>query len=83
MEYIIDIAKTDDVNLHEYLKEVFGFRDWYGMNLDALNDMVSEMSKVKIRVINAEIASEYQRKMINILIRNALENDSLSLEIVM
>ena len=83
MEYIIDIAKTDDVNLHEYLKEVFGFRDEYGMNLDALNDMVSEMSKVKIRVINAEIASEYQRKMINILIRNALENDSLSLEIVM
>ena len=83
MEYIIDIAKTDDVNLHEYLKEVFGFRDGYRMNLDALNDMVSEMSKVKIRVINAEIASEYQRKMINILIRNALENDSLSLEIVM
>lgn len=83
MEYIIDIAKTDDVNLHEYLKEVFGFRDGHGMNLDALNDMVSEMSKVKIRVINAEIASEYQRKMINILIRNALENDSLSLEIVM
>lgn len=83
MEYIIDIAKTDDVNLHEYLKEVFGFRDGYGMNLDALNDMVSEMSKVKIRVINAEIASEYQRKMINILIRNALENDYLSLEIVM
>ena len=83
MEYIIDIAKTNDVNLHEYHKEVFGFRDGYGMNLDALNDMVSEMSKVKIRVINAEIASEYQRKMINILIRNALENDSLSLEIVM
>lgn len=83
MEYTIDIAKMNDENLHEYLKEIFSFKDGYGMNLDAFNDMISEMSKVKIRVINVESASEYQRRMINILIRNALENDSLSLEIIM
>lgn len=83
MEYIIDILKFNDESSRQYLKEVFGFNEGYGMNLDAFNDKLGEMTNIKVKVINADKASEYQKKIINILMINALDNDTLALEIVM
>lgn len=80
MEYTVDIALMHD-NMQEYLKEVFGFNDSYGMNLDAFNDRISEMRDVRINVINCQMADDKDRKMINILISNAVDNDDIRLVI--
>ncbi len=59
MEYIIDASKLNDrKEAHEYLAELFSFPSYYGKNLDALYDCVSEMNIKNIKVQNAE-AGEY------------------------
>jgi hypothetical protein len=34
---------TDSAGLHAAVKEAFGFPDWYGNNLDALNDCLTHL----------------------------------------
>ncbi|MHC1786337.1 MAG: barstar family protein [Christensenellales bacterium] len=36
--------------LHRVLKASFGFPDFYGRNLDALNDCLGEISQVEVRL---------------------------------
>ena len=45
-EIIIDCAKVcDKAQLHRALKEALSFPDWYGNNLDALYDCLTEMEE--------------------------------------
>lgn len=42
--YVIDCrALTDKAAAHTYLKALFSFPDYYGNNLDALHDCLSEL----------------------------------------
>ncbi|MCR4648006.1 MAG: barstar family protein [Lachnospiraceae bacterium] len=59
MEYMIDASKLNDrKEAHEYLAKLFSFPSYYGKNLDALYDCISEMNIKNIKVRNAE-AGEY------------------------
>lgn len=41
MTFTIDLTTVHSYyDLHEHLKEVFSFPDWYGRNMDALWDML-------------------------------------------
>lgn len=43
---------------HDYLKEVLNFPDYYGKNLDALYDCLTEIGvETKIKLINADLIS--------------------------
>ncbi len=57
---IIDGAKINGYShLHDVLSDSLGFDDYYGKNLDALWDMLSEMSELLlISVINTEELAE-------------------------
>ena len=62
MQVIIDGRKmTDKQKLHEYLKEQCNFPDYYGNNLDALYDVLSE------RQTPLEIKLEYAEELKEIL----------------
>ena len=37
---------------HAYLKETFGFPDYYGKNLDALHDCLTEMGEMEVEIEN-------------------------------
>jgi len=54
MEVIIDALKLNErKEAHEYLAKVFEFPAYYGKNLDALYDCLSEMNIEKIKIENA------------------------------
>ncbi len=53
-EYIIDLSSIHSLyDLHQHLKKVFSFPDYYGMNMDALWDCLyctfSEATLIKVK----------------------------------
>lgn len=87
MQVIIDGRKiTDKVILHKYLKEQCGFPEYYGNNLDALYDVLTERSEpLEIKVEYAEELKEilcgYGEAFIETLQDAAAENERITVEI--
>jgi len=51
--YVIDCGRlTGKQEAHRYLAEVFSFPDYYGGNLDALYDCLSELPACTVRLEN-------------------------------
>ena len=88
MQIIIDGRTiTDKAMLHAYLKEQCNFPDYYGNNLDALYDVLTERSEpLEIKVERAEELKEilcgYGEAFIETLLDAAAENESVKVEIV-
>lgn len=56
---------------HAYLKEVFGFPAYYGKNLDALHDCLTDIFDLKIAIRNAEQAGPYFLRVYPLLVEDA------------
>ena len=53
MKYVLDGKKmVSREETHAYLKETFGFPDYYGNNLDALHDCLTEMGEMEVEIEN-------------------------------
>ena len=63
---------------HDYLKEALNFPDYYGKNLDALYDCLTEMS-CEIDLINCE---EVDKEILDTFRDAASENELLKLNII-
>ena len=63
MHVILDARKLGNRDTaHAYLKKVFSFPDYYGNNLDALHDCLTELpfsSNLTVHFLHAEDAGEY------------------------
>lgn len=88
MQVIIDGRKiTDKAMLHGYLKEQCQFPDYYGKNLDAMYDVLTERSEaLEIKVEYAEELKEilcgYGEAFLETLQDAAAENEKITVEIM-
>ena len=62
-----------------YLKEKRRFPDYYGGNLDALYDCLTEAEEMEIEVQNREQAQNYFLRIWSVLLDAAKENEGLRL----
>ena len=77
MEFTIDAQMLNErETAHRYLAEVFSFPDYYGKNLDALYDCLSEMNIEKIHIINEDKAEYYFYSVLDVI--NDLDIDIVS-----
>lgn len=63
----------------KYLKEQFGFPEYYGYNLDALYDCLTDLGETEI-VISGENDSRYLRRVRRVL--EAAERDNPALTVI-
>ena len=82
---IIGARFASQETLHAYLKKKLGFPNYYGSNLSALADCLSEISiptKITISVSDAELEpgmKAYALRFAQVCAREALVNENLSL----
>ena len=80
-ERIIDCSSIcTKEDLHRIFRETLSFPDWYGSNLDALYDCLTEMSG-KVRLLDWDIAEHnlgtYGVKAKKVIVAAALRNTAL------
>ena len=82
-EKVIDCnqIKTRE-DLHRIFRETLGFPEWYGNNLDALSDCLTDMTG-KVRLLDWETAEvrlgAYGKKAKQVIAAAALRNTQLDL----
>ena len=80
MRIVLDALCMDEKETaHRYLKEKMQFPDYYGGNLDALYDCLTEAEEMEIEVQNREQAQNYFLRIWSVLLDAAKENEGLRL----
>ena len=72
----------DREGAHEYLKEVFQFPEYYGRNLDALHDCLTELDDVDVTFINPNAAGAYGRRILQVFVEASRMNGGLVLHMI-
>ena len=79
MRVILDALKLQDKEqAHKYLCEAMKFPDYYGGNLDALHDCLSELDDVQVEFVNTEkVSGGYFSKVKQVFMDSTEENSGL------
>lgn len=65
-------------HIHEYIAQKLGFPEYYGKNLDALYDCLTDISEeTEITIVNYDMLDYRENAIINTFLDAVEENDSL------
>ena len=73
---------ADATQVHDYLKETLTFPEYYGKNLDALYDCLTDLDDVEITIILPEEDGAIFQKILRVFKAAKHENASLHLNIL-
>ena len=65
---------------HRYLKEALGLPEYYGCNLDALYDCLTELDETSLRFVNLDAAEGYFAKLLPVFQEAQEENPRLQID---
>ena len=64
MKIVLDALKLQTKSeAHAYLKEMFQFPEYYGSNLDALYDCLTDLGTTQVQFINEDEGDHYYKKI--------------------
>lgn len=67
MKITLDAARMDTRrNAHEYLQEQLDFPEYYGKNLDALYDCLTDLTDVEVEFVNIPEEETYFNKVLRV-----------------
>lgn len=77
--YVLDFIARKDVDaIHDYIALMLGFPGYYGKNLDALHDCLTEISEpTKIALANLNPSFEYHNMIKEVFLDSANENPNI------
>ena len=76
----LDAAKmTERTQAHCYLKEALSLPDYYGGNLDALYDCLTDLGETEIHFVNLDAAPSYFSRILPVFREAEEENEKLHL----
>ena len=79
MKVILDALRLQHKEeAHKYLREALNFPDYYGENLDALHDCLTELDDVSVEFVNADkVSGGYFAKVMAVFRDSAEDNQGL------
>lgn len=80
------LEMTTKERAHEYLKDMLGFPEYYGNNLDALCDLLNEKTiPVEIKLINSKamikLLGSYGNSILDVFKDVSVDNENIILDI--
>lgn len=78
---VLDAANmTEKEATHAYLKKALALPDYYGSNLDALYDCLTELEDTEIQFVNLDAAGGYFAKVLSVFQEAQEENPRLQID---
>lgn len=81
MQVTLDARCMGRGQVHDYLKEMLHFPEWYGANLDALYDCLTSLPETTLTLTHVTETDAYFQRVLYVIQKAEIANPNLNVEI--